>query len=384
MVEKRNSSGGGGFSKVKRIVVKVGTSNLTDEKSRLDLKKIKKLAREVNALKKHGKDVVLVTSGAIGAGIGKMNLKQRPRDIPLLQATAAVGQNILMRAYESCFREYRITVAQVLLTREDFFDRKRYLNARNTFLTLLELGVLPIVNENDTIAVDEIKFGDNDNLSAMVACSIDADLLVLLSDIDGLYTWDPRKSKKAELIKEVREITPEIEALAGKPTSKGLGGMVTKIQAAKITSNSGIVMAIVDGREKDILQKIILKGAESGTVFLPKCKLTDRERWIMFASTVKGRIRVDDGAKNALTNRRVSLLPSGIVGVEGVFDVGDIVSITDVRGREFAKGIVNYSCSEVDKIKGMQTKDIEKILGYKDYNEVIYSGNIVLTELKEK
>jgi len=362
---------------VKRIVVKVGTSNLTDERSRLDSKKIGRLVKDIMSLRKNGKEVIIVTSGAIGAGIGKLNLKQRPRDIPMLQATAAVGQNILMRAYEEYFNKYNQTIAQVLLTREDFFNRGRYLNVKNTLSNLLKLNVIPIINENDTVAIEEIKFGDNDNLSALVASNLEADLLLMLSDIDGLYTWDPRKSKRAVLIKEVREINSEIEKLGGKATSRGLGGMKTKIQAAKITSNSGISLILINGNEKNVIKRV-MSGEEIGTIFLSTGKLADREHWIAFVSSVKGIIKVDNGAKKALIERGSSLLPAGIIDLEGNFSADDTVSIVDVNGKEFARGITNYSSSDVRKIKGVQTKDIKKILGKKDHNEVIYRGNLVL------
>ncbi|MCW3128882.1 MAG: glutamate 5-kinase [Methanophagales archaeon] len=369
------------ISKAKRIVVKVGTSNLTDRSYRLDPRKVEKLAKEIAELKKQSREIILVTSGAIGAGIGKLDLKQRPRDIKVLQATAAVGQNILMSTYDRYFGKYEQTIAQLLLTHEDFFDRKRYLNLRNTLITLLKSGVIPIINENDTVVVDEIKLGDNDNLSALVASNLDADLLIILTDIDGLYTYDPKRSKKAEFISAVEEITPEIERIASARGKTGVGGMKTKIQAAKVTMKAGIPMIIANGNEENILARI-MAGERIGTIFLPvrgaKERMNDRKHWLRFASPVKGKIKVDEGAKNALITNGRSLLASGVVGVEDEFIAGDPVSIVDAEGVEFAKGITNYSSEEIKKIKGAQSKEIEQILGRKEYEEVVYRGNLVL------
>ncbi|HUV79699.1 MAG TPA: glutamate 5-kinase [Candidatus Bathyarchaeia archaeon] len=367
------------FSKAKRIVIKVGTSNLTDKNYRLEPLKVGKLAKDIVELKRHGKEVILVTSGAIGAGIGKLDLKRRPRDIKVLQATAAVGQSILMSKYDRYFANYDQIIAQVLLTHEAFFNRQRYLNLRNTLVTLLKSGIIPIINENDTVAVDEIKLGDNDNLSALVASNLDADLLIILSDVDGLYSANPKRSKKAELISVVDEITPEIERIAEKGGRTGVGGMKTKIQAAKVTMKAGIPLIIANGREENILIRII-EGERVGTLFMPKTtrKMNGKEHWILFASSPKGSIKVDAGAKKALLENGGSLLPSGIIGVENEFRSGDTVSIVDTEGVEFAKGISNYSSSDIEKIKGLQSKEIEPILGRKDYNEVVYRGNLVL------
>ncbi len=366
------------LSKAKRIVIKVGTSNLTDKNYRLEPRKVEKLAKEIIELKDKGKEVILVTSGAIGAGIGKLDLKQRPRDIKVLQATAAVGQNILMSTYDQYFTTYEQTIAQVLLTHEDFFDRQRYLNLRNTLSILLKSGVIPIINENDTVAVDEIKVGDNDNLSALVASNLGADLLIMLTDTDGLFTYDPKRSKNAALISVVDEITPEIERIAETRGKTGVGGMKTKIQAAKVTMKAGIPLVIANGGEENIIMRII-EGEPLGTLFMPKKKkMYSREHWILFVSQPKGRIKVDEGAKTALIKNSGSLLPSGIIGVEKEFKSGDTISIVDANGVEFAKGISNYSSSDIEKIKGMQSKEIEHVLGRKDYAEVVYRGNLVL------
>ncbi len=366
------------FSKAKRIVIKVGTSNLTDKNYRLEPRKVEKLATEIVELKKQDKEIILVSSGAIGAGIGKLDLKQRPRDIKVLQATAAVGQNVLMSTYDRYFAHYDQIIAQILLTHAAFFNRQRYLNLRNTLVTLLKSGIIPIINENDTVAVDEIKLGDNDTLSALVASNLDADLLIILTNTDGLFTYDPKRSKKAELIPVVDEITPEIERIAETGGRTGVGGMKTKIQAAKVVIKAGIPMVIANGGEENILMRI-MKGEPVGTLFMPrKRKMNDREHWILFAASPKGRIKVDEGAKAALVKNGGSLLPSGIIGVEREFRSGDTVSITDAEGVEFAKGISNYSSSDIEKIKGLQSREIEHVLGRKDYNEVVYRGNLVL------
>ena len=375
-------------AKVKRIVIKVGTSTLTDDNHRLAPDKVKKLAREIVELRRRGKEVILVSSGAIGAGIGKLNLKQRPRDIKLLQATAAVGQSILMSTYDRYFSAYGQTIAQLLLTHADFLSRQRYLNLRNTLLTLLKSGVIPIVNENDTTAVDEIKVGDNDNLSALVASNLEADLLIILTDTDGLFTRDPRRSERAELIPVVRDITPEIERIADtgeKTKTSSVGGMKTKIQAAKLAMNAGIPVVIANGAEEDILLRIV-EGEPVGTRFLPRKsdRMNDREHWIRFVSPPRGRIKVDEGAKAALVAKGSSLLPSGIIGVEGVFMPGDTVSIIDSRDIEFARGITNYSSVEIEKIKGLHTGDIERVLGHKEYDEVVYRGNLYLIQEQDE
>jgi len=365
------------LAKAKRIVVKVGTSSLTTN-YRLDPAKVEKLTTEIVALKQQGKEVILVTSGAIGAGIGKLDLKQRPRDIKVLQATAAVGQNILMSTYDHYFAAHGQTIAQILLTYGAFFNRQRYLNLRNTLSTLLKFGVIPIINENDTVAVDEIKLGDNDNLSALVASNLGADLLIILTDTEGLYTHNPQRDKNAQLIPVVTEITPEIEQTAGKGRKAGIGGMTTKLQAAKVVMQAGIPLVIANGREERVLLRI-LEGERIGTLFLSETKVMNgRRHWIGFAATPKGKIMVDEGAKRALIENGVSLLASGITGVEKTFKSGETVSIVDAEGVEFARGISNYASSEIALIKGAQSREIEQILGRKGYTEVVYRGNMVL------
>jgi glutamate 5-kinase len=365
------------FSGATRIVVKVGTSNLTDEHYQLDPHRVEKIVRELVELKQRGKEVILVTSGAIGAGMGKLNLKQRPRDIKVLQAAAAVGQTILMNTYDTYFSAAHLMIAQILLTHGAFFNRRRYLNLRNTLHTLLKAGVVPIVNENDTVAVDEIKLGDNDNLSALVASNLEADLLIILSDVDGLYTANPKRNEDAEFISMVTEITPELEQSADRGGKTGVGGMKTKLEAARVVMKAGIPMVIVNGGEENILVRVI-EGEPVGTLFMPAQKdLNGRRHWIRFSSSVKGMIAVDDGAKRALIENGSSLLASGIIRVEKEFKSGDPVSIVDAKGVAFAKGITNYSSREIGQIKGAKSHEIDKILQGKAGSEVVYRGNMV-------
>lgn len=367
------------FQAFKRVVIKVGTSSVAHATGKPNLFKIESLVRQLADLYNMGKEVILVTSGAIGTGAGKLGLPRRPRTIPEKQAAAAVGQGVLMHIYEKLFAEYGVTVGQVLLTREDFSERRRFLNARNSLHAMLQFGVIPVINENDTVAVDEIKLGDNDNLSALVATLIDAELLILLSDIDGLFTADPRKEKNAQLILDVTEMTPEIEALSGGAGSKfGTGGMATKIQAARIAMHSGIVTVIANMEEKDVIRRVI-NGETLGTVFWPCAnKMQNKKRWIAFSSSICGKIFVDDGAARALVKLGKSLLPSGITGVEGSFDIGNTVTIVGADGKEIARGIVSYSSDEIRQIQGVQTRDIARILGHKDYDEVVHRNNLVL------
>lgn len=373
--DKRN------YSSVKRIVVKVGSSSIAYSTGKLNLYQIECLVRQLSDLHNQGKDVILVSSGAIGTGVGKLGLSGRPRTIPAKQAAAAVGQGILMHIYEKFFSEYGVTAGQVLLTREDFSDRRRFLNARNTLHALLQFGVIPVINENDTVAVDEIKLGENDTLSALVAGLVDAELLVLLSDIQGLYTADPRKDPDARLIREVKEITPEIESLAGGTGSKlGTGGMATKISAARIAAHSGVSTVLACAGEKDIVLKVVA-GEQVGTVFLPSSnKLENKKQWIAYSASVCGKILVDEGAAAALVKQGKSLLPSGVTGVEGLFEMGCTVSIVGPDNVEIARGITCYSAAEIDQIKGAQSKEISRILGYKDYDEVVHRNNMVLNQ----
>lgn len=367
------------FENIKRVVVKVGSSTLSYPSGKMNINQMEQLVRQLANLRNSGREVILVTSGAQGAGIGKLGLGCKPKTIPEKQAIAAIGQGLLMHMYEKLFSEYGITVAQVLLTREDIMDRRRFLNARNAINALLQLEALPIINENDTIAVEEIKFGDNDTLSALVASLADAELLIMLSDIDGLYTGNPAINEGASLIPLVTDINEDIENLAGgSGTNLGTGGMVTKIQAAKIAMNSGFPMVIAHGREEKVITRII-NGDPLGTLFIPReNRLHSKKRWIAFGSNIQGRVFIDEGAERALTEEGKSLLPTGIIGIEGEFDVGNTVSVC-FENREIGRGIVNYPSRDISRIQGKKTKDIKKILGYKDFDEVIHRNNFVLS-----
>lgn len=358
------------LGRARRIVVKIGTSNLT-ENSRLSERKVKNLVENLMALKKEKKELILVSSGAIGAGMSKLDLKQRPRDVKMLQATAAVGQNELMKVYGRYFSQGGQAIAQVLLTYEDFEDRKRYLNLRNTVNTLLKMSVIPIINENDTVAVDEIKLGDNDNLSAFVAVNLEADLLVIISE-SGLYTGDPKRDKKVELIPVVDKISKEVESYGGGSSALGRGGMKTKLQAAKKATRAGIPVIVTSLGKEGLI-------SGNSTLFKAEEKLSDREHWILYTSKVEGRVMVDDGAKKALLEKGSSLLPSGVIKTEGNFKKGSTVSIVDKNRLEICRGISNYSNLDVEKIRGKKTSEIEKTLGRKDSNEIVSRRNIVLT-----
>jgi glutamate 5-kinase len=334
--------------KYKRIVVKIGSSLLYGGRNKLDSGFLADLAREISSLMKDDKEVILVSSGAIACGMSVLKLESRPRELSYLQAAAALGQHELMHAYKNAFKEKSLVCAQVLLTWEDFNGRKRYLNAKNTLLTLLKLGTVPVINENDTVSTDEIKFGDNDRLSALVASLISAELLVILSDIDGLLMKD-----KKTVIRVVGEITPEVKALACPAAGRTcVGGMSTKIEAARIAVDSGIPCVIANGKRKGILSSVVKDPESSGTLFIPKAGyLTARERWIAFSAKPKGKITVDEGAKNALLNGK-SLLSVGVAGLEGFFESGDVVAITDKKDCEFARGKTSLSSRQLEKVKG--------------------------------
>jgi len=371
-----------GLRRVKRLVVKVGTSTITYPGGQMNLHRLEKLARELADLHNQGCDVVLVSSGAMAAGLGRLKMKEMPPTIPVKQALAAIGQGALMQLYEKFFSEYSQVVAQVLLTRDDFAERVRYLNARNALSSLLDLGAIPIINENDTVAVEEIKFGDNDTLSALVASIVSADLLVILTDIDGLYDRDPRQCAEAAIISEVVEITSTMEDNSrNRGSAVSSGGMYTKLQAARIAMNSGIPMVIARGEEGNIRR--IVQGEEMGTVFIPREeKMHARDRWLAFGSHPQGLIEIDEGAAEAIKTKGKSLLPSGIVKVDSTFERGAVVSIIIAGGQEMARGIVNYSSQEITLIAGHRTVDIKKILGSKDYDEVIHRNNLVLLSIQ--
>ncbi len=361
------------ISKAKKIVVKIGTSVLTAKGCSIEPSRIEKIASSVNSLTEKNMDICLVSSGAISAGMTLLSLKERPKSLPRLQAAAAVGQRRLMDLYADAFLRFGRQVAQILLTKEDLKDRRRYLNARNTIGALLKEKVIPIINENDTVTVDEIKFGDNDRLSALVASLIDADLLIMLSDVDGLYGGD-------KLIKTVDEISSEVEAMAsGTDKESCVGGMVTKLDAAKIVRHAGIPCIIANGRRDSILERIT-DGEDVGTLFLPRRrKLDSRKQWMAFNLKPQGKVYLDKGAVEALLKGGRSLLAAGIVQAEGKFKEADMVSIVDAgTKKEIGRGITNYSRQELDEIKGLKTAEIKKVTGARYYEEVIHRDNLVL------
>ncbi|MGD8367623.1 MAG: glutamate 5-kinase [Desulfobacterales bacterium] len=367
------------FEHARRVVVKVGSNVLTKD-SGLNLAVLRSLSRQISHLIEGGREVILVSSGAMASGVKKMGLSRRPDEIPRRQAVAAVGQAGLIMEYEKAFGRYGKKVAQVLLTSEDLTNRVRYLNARNTLYTLLSWGVVPILNENDTVMVEEIKFGDNDNLAAMITLQMDADILVNLTDIDGLFTQDPRTVPDAELIAEVTTIKKEIETLASDiPGALGSGGMLSKIRAARKVTAAGIPMVIASGLKPKILE-FLFAGRPHGTFFVPKKeRLASRKCWIGFTLKPKGTIRIDAGATDAVLQRGKSLLPSGIVAVDGDFEVGAPVAVGSETG-VFGTGLVNYSAADIRKIMGLKSGQIKKRLGAKPYDEVIHRDNLVITE----
>jgi glutamate 5-kinase len=366
------------LGKVRRLVLKVGSRVLTAKGRVLSQVVFDRLAREVSTAKKKGYEVVIVSSGAIAAGMARLGLLEKPKTMPQKQASAAIGQSALMWNYERAFSFFGEKVAQVLLTRDDLSNRNRYLNARNTLLTLLSLGVIPIINENDTVVVEEIKFGDNDNLSALVTNLVNADLLVVLSDIDGLYDRDPRLHKNAKLIPLVAQVTEDLERKASGTLSPiSIGGMVTKLQAARKAALFGIPTILANGMEEGILERI-LRAEDVGTLFTSEVnKLTSRKHWIAFTLEPLGKIIVDEGAKKAILQKGKSLLPSGVLAAEGKFSLGDPVVLADVHGQEFAKGLTNYGSIEISKIKGLKTTAVEGKLGYKYSDEIIHRDDLV-------
>ena len=366
--------------KAKRIVVKVGTSTITYPNGKMNFTQIERLARELTDLSNQGREIILVTSGAVAVGVDRLGLAEKPKTIPGKQAAAAVGQGILMHVYEKLFGEYGQIVAQVLLTKGDAVDRHRYTNSRNTFQALLEQKVIPIVNENDVVALDELKIGDNDNMSALVAGIVDADVDIILSDVAGLYTANPQTNPSATLLSEVTDITPEIEASAGGAgTKNAVGGMFTKLQAAKAAVSSGINLVIALGEEPNVITRI-LNGEEVGTLFVSKeNRLQFRKRWLAFGARIMGKIVVDAGCANAICKAGgCSILPAGITTVVGCFETGNTISVVDGAGHEMARGLTNYSSEELNIIKGAKTSEIEELIGHKHFDEVIHRDNLVI------
>jgi glutamate 5-kinase len=367
------------FGAVKRVVVKIG-SNVLTEAGGLNLKVIRSISRQASQLMEAGVEVILVSSGAMASGIRKIGLSKRPVEIPKRQAVAAVGQAGLILAYEKSFARYDRKVAQILLTSEDLANRKRYLNARNTVSTLLSWQIVPVINENDTVAVESIKFGDNDHLSAMITLLLDADLLINLTDIDGLYDADPRACDDARLLPVVESIGRHIEKMAGDiPGALGTGGMSTKIKAARKVTMAGIPMIIAKGDKPNILKKLFA-GESHGTFFAPREQgLSSRKCWIAFNLKPQGALRIDSGAARAVLGGGKSLLPSGVTGVDGEFQEGASVEVITEAGQVIGAGLVNYNAADIRKIMGLKTGKIESALGQKTYDEVIHRDNLAVT-----
>jgi glutamate 5-kinase len=367
------------FEQAKRAVVKVGSNVLTEENG-LNLKAMRSIARQICKLVDTGLEVILVSSGALASGVRKMGLAKRPDELPKRQAVAAIGQAGLMMEYEKAFGRFHQKVAQILLTSEDLSSRKRYLNARNTLNTLLAWKVVPIVNENDTVWIEEIKLGDNDNLAAMITLLMDADILINLTDIDGLYTKDPRVYPQAELISTVTRITKDTERYAGDiPGALGTGGMISKIKAARKVNSAGVPMVIAAGGKPNILLKL-REGQQHGTFFVPKTeRLASRKCWIAFSLKPQGTLKIDAGAVRALLKNGKSLLPSGILEVSDDFGVGAPVQFADQHNEVLGIGLVNYSSSEIQKIMGLKSNRIKQVLGHKSYDEIIHRDNLAIT-----
>ena len=363
----------------RRVVVKVGSALVTDEGRGLDPQAISRWGEQIGRLRARGKEVVMVSSGAIAEGVKRLGWPRRPREIHELQAAAAVGQMGLAQVYESCFRAHGLQTAQVLLTHEDLADRRRYLNARSTLLTLLGLRVVPIVNENDTVVTDEIKVGDNDTLGALVANLIDADVLVILTDQSGLYTADPRRDPRATLLPRVVAGDPALEAMAGGAgTAIGRGGMITKVLAAKRAATGGASTIVCSGREPDVLVRLA-DGEPVGTEFVAQTpRLAARKQWLADHLQLRGAVRVDDGAVRALRDDGKSLLPIGVVDVTGEFERGEVVAVLDAAGREIARGLINYAASDARRIARRPSADIEGLLGFVEEPELIHRDNLVL------
>ncbi|MCU7879778.1 MAG: glutamate 5-kinase [Candidatus Thiodiazotropha sp. (ex Lucinoma aequizonata)] len=363
----------------KRWVVKIGSALLTADGKGLSYKVLSDWVKQMAALRHAGHEVVLVSSGAVAEGMSRMGLRTRPHNLNELQAAAAIGQMGLVHAWESCFQQYGLHTAQILLTREDLDDRSRYLNARSTLRTLLELGVVPVVNENDTVTTDELRFGDNDTLAALVANLIEADLLVLLTDQDGLFDADPRFNPDATLINETRIDNPQLDEVAGGSVGGlGLGGMVTKVRAARLAARSGTGTVIAAGRQDRVVE-VISRGDTIGTLLVPvQESQAARKRWLAGQLQPRGSLTLDDGAVNVLRKQGSSLLAVGVCGVKGDFSRGDAVVCLDLAGCEVARGLVNYDALETLKIMGKLSSQIESILGYIDEDELIHRDNLVL------
>ena len=373
------------ISGIKRVVLKIGSSMLTDSDGNLLDTRFGDIAEQVSGLRKSGIEFIIVSSGAIASGMKKLGIEKRATDIHTKQAIAACGQSSLMWSYEKAFSIFELNVAQILLTHNGFSDRKRFLIARKTIQRLLEMGIIPIVNENDTVAIEEIMIGDNDNLAALVTSMTESDLMILLTNIDGIYSDDPRKNKNAEFISVINEIDNEIKKIDGGTSGKTTtGGMKTKIEAVKKASAFGVASIVANGEKSDAVKRIF-SGEDYGTLVLPsQDKLRARKHWIAFNLKAAGNIVLDDGAKDAILKKGKSLLPSGILKVQGNFGIGDCIICLDENGNEIARGISTYSAEEVRKIAGKKTGEIEKILGYKYSDEVIHRDDLAVISKKNE
>jgi glutamate 5-kinase len=366
-------------ARARRLVIKLGSSLVTNDGRGIDHAAVARWAEEIAALKRSGKEVVLVSSGAIVEGMQRLGWTKRPAAIHALQAAAAVGQMGLVQAYEAAFSRFGLHTAQILLTHEDLADRRRYLNARSTLLTLLALSVIPVINENDTVTTDEIRLGDNDTLGALVTNLIEADALVLLTDQDGLHSADPRKEPAATLVRQARAGDPTLEAMAGGAGSAlGRGGMLTKVLAAKRAARSGASTVIANGREERVLGRLAAGEAIGTELVAETLTLAARKQWLADHVRLAGRLTLDAGAVRALARGGKSLLPVGVVACEGQFERGEVVACCDPDGREIARGLVNYTAAETQRILRKPSSEIEAILGYVDEPELIHRDNLVL------
>ena len=367
------------LKRARRVVVKIGSQILSSSEG-IEENRLRGLVRELAELHERKKEIVVVSSGAVAAGMTRLGRKERPKTIPEKQALAAVGQIKLMALYERAFAKFDKSVAQVLLTADDLANRQRYINAKHTFQVLLESSIIPIVNENDTVAVEEMKFGDNDHLSALVATLLEADLLVILSDVEGVYDRDPRAHGDAQLIPLISEARGMSQAIGGASMSAaGTGGIVTKLGAAEEAAAAGIPTLIASGLQSGVLEKIFDPKEQIGTLILAEeDRLPSRKHWIAYNLKPSGEIVVDQGAQDAVVQKGKSLLPSGLKEVRGAFGVGECVRCLDLAGKEFARGLVNYSAQELNRIRGLHTSRIEKVLGYKAYEEIIHRDDLVV------
>src|SRR5262245_22420171 len=370
-------------SEARRVVIKLGSNLFFNESGAIALGRIFSFIEDIAAARLAGRQVIVVSSGAVALGADALKMKSSTASLAQKQALAAVGQSRLINLYEQGLAKYGLTAAQILLTEEDFSSRKRYLNLRHTLTTLLEMGVIPIINENDTVSTTELEttdrspsFGDNDKLSALVMSKLEAAALILLSDVDGLFTDNPRENPKAEFIPEVHEITPDIQALAGRKSARGRGGMATKLEAARIAMNSGGAAVVANGLKAGILGRV-LAGATEGTLFVGTTgSLSEKRRWIAFASAVSGRVQINAGAVDAITTKNASLLYAGVTRIEKEFERGDVVSIVAPNGREIARGIVNYSSADALKLIGKHSDEIARLATSKNYDAFITRNNI--------